>query len=96
MVCDIRYQKTKNDRVQLTVGGDKLSYEGPVSTPTAYLITAKLHWNSVLSTPYGKYLIVDVKNFYLKNPINKAEYLKIALKILPQEIIDAYDLLSNQ
>ena len=28
--------------------------------------------------------------------MNKAEYLKIALKILPQEIIDTYDLLSKQ
>ena len=60
------------------------------------MTTAKLHWNSVLSTLDGKYLIVDVKNFYLNNPMNKAEYLKISLKILPQEIIDPYDLLSKQ
>ena len=65
------------------MGGDKISYEGPLSTPTADLTTDKLHWNSVLSTPDGKYLIVDVKNFYLYKPINKAEYLKIALKIPP-------------
>ena len=47
------------------------------------MTTAKLHWNRVLSTPDGKYLIVDVKNFYLNNPINKSEYIKIALKIPP-------------
>ena len=41
-------------------------------------------------------MIVDVKNFYLNNPTNKAEYLKIALKILPQEIIDTNDLLIKQ
>ena len=28
--------------------------------------------------------------------MNKAEYLKIALKILPQDIIDTYDLLRKQ
>ena len=78
------------------MGGDKISYEGPVSTPTADLKTAKLHWNSVLYTLDGKYLVVDVKNFYLNNPMNKAEYIKIALKIIPQEIIDKYDLLSKQ
>ena len=78
------------------MGGDKLSYEVPVSTPTADLITAKLHWNIFLSTPDGKYLIVDVKNFYLNNPMNKAEYLKIALKILPQEIINTYEPLSKK
>ena len=65
------------------MGGNKISYDGPVSTPTDDLTTAKLHWNSVLSTSDGKYLIFDVKNFYLNNPMNKAEYLKIALKILP-------------
>ena len=78
------------------VGGNKLSYEGPISIPTADFTTAKLHCNSVLSTPDGKYLIVDGNNFYLKNPMNKAEYLKIALKILPQEIIDTYDLIRKQ
>ena len=78
------------------MGGNKLSYEGPVSTSTADFTTAKLHWNIILYTPNGKYLIVDVKNFYLNNSINKAEYLKIVLKIPPQDIIDTYDLLSKQ
>ena len=55
IVCDTRPQKTKTHRVRLTAGGDKLSYEGPVSTPTADSKTEKLHWNSVLSTPDGKY-----------------------------------------
>ena len=96
IVCNIRPQKNETHRVRPTVGGNKLSYEGPVSTHTADLTTAKLHWNRVLSTPDGKYLIVDVKNFYLKNPMEKEEYIKIALKIPPQEIIDTYDLFSKQ
>ena len=95
-VCNIRPRKTKTHRVPLIVAGDKLSYEGPVSTPTADLTTSKLHWKSVMSTSDGKYLIVDVKNFYLKNSMNKAEYLKIAIKILLQEIINTYDLLRKQ
>ena len=76
--------------------GEKLSYNGPVSTPTAGLTMDKLHWNVVLSTPDGKYLIVDVNNFYLNNPMKKAKYYKIALKIIPQEIIDKYDLINKQ
>ena len=75
---------------------NKLSYEVPLSTPTDDLVTDKLHCNSVLSKPDGKYLIVDFNNFYLNNTMNKAEYIKIALKIIPQEIIDKYDLLSKQ
>ena len=66
------------------MGGEKLYYDVPVSTPTVDLTTAKLHWNSFLSTPDGKYLIVDVKNFYLKNIMKKSRYYKILLKIIPQ------------
>ena len=66
IVCDIRPQKKEIHRVQLTVGGEKLYYYGPFSTPTSDLTMVKLHRNSVLSTPDGKYLILDVKNFYLK------------------------------
>ena len=78
------------------MGGNKLTYNGPVYTPTADLTTSKLHWNSVLSTRYGKYLIVDVKNLYLKNPTKKEEYYKTAVKIIPQYIIDKHDLNNNQ
>ena len=54
IVCDIRPQKTKTHRVKLTVGGNKLSYKVPVSTPTSDLTTSKLHWKIVLYTPDGK------------------------------------------
>ena len=77
------------------MGGENISYDDPVSITTSDLTTAKIHWNSVLSTPDGKYLIVDVKNLYLNNPIKKAEYYKIFLKIIPQEIIDKYELIKN-
>ena len=59
--------------VRLTVGGDKRTFDGPVSTPTSDLMTSKLHWNSIISNPDAKYLVVDVKNFYLNNPISKRE-----------------------
>ena len=96
IVCDIRPQKTKTRRVRFTVVGDKLSYDGPVSTPTEDLTTAKLHWNSILYIPDGKYLIVYFNNFYMENPMKKAKHIKIALKIILQEIIDKYDLLNKQ
>ena len=56
IVCKIRPQKKETHRLLLTVGGDKLTYDGPVSTPTIYLTTSKIHWNSVLSTPDRKIL----------------------------------------
>ena len=71
-------------RVRLTVGGDKLTFDGPVSTPTSDLTTSKMHWNSVILTPGSKYLVVDVKNFYLNNAMAKYEYYKIYLSLIPQ------------
>ena len=73
-----------------------MNYDVPVYTPTSDLTASKLHWNSVLYTRYGKYLIVDVKNLYLKNPTKKEEYYKTAVKIIPQYIIDKHDLNNNQ
>ena len=75
-------------RVRLTVGGDKLTFDGPVSTPTSDLTTSKMHWNSVILTPGSKYLVVDVKNFYLNNAMAKYEYYNISLSLIPQYFID--------
>ena len=86
----------RNHRVRLSVGGDKLTYDVPVSTPTADLIVAKIYWNSILSTPYGKYLIMDFKTFYLKNLMKKSKYYKISIKLVPQDIIETYDLNNKQ
>ena len=75
---------------------DNLIYDGIVSTPPLYLTTARLHWNSVLSTSYAKYLVIDVKNFYLDNLMKIKEQDKISIKLIPQDIIDKYDLNNKQ
>ena len=89
-------QKKEIQILRITVGGDKLSYDVPLSTPTADFTTAKLNFNSAFSTPDAKYLIVDVKNLYLNNTMNKLEYYKISLSLVPQEIIYKYDLTIKQ
>ena len=78
--------------MQLKVGGDKLTFDRPVSTPTSELTTSKQHCNSIILTPVTKYLVVNIKNFYLNNPMSKYEYYKIALSLILQYIIDKYDL----
>ena len=60
--------------MQLNVVGERIKFDGPVSTPIYNLTTSKLHWKSVISTPGSKYLVVDVKNFYLSNIMAKNEY----------------------
>ena len=82
--------------MRLAVGGDKLKFEGLVSTPTSNLTTSKIHWNSVILTPGTKYLVVDVNHFYLNNLMSKHEYYNIALSRIPQDIIDKYNLMDKQ
>ena len=73
-----------------------LTFDGQVSTPTSYLNTSKLHCNSVILTPGSKYLVVDVKNFYLNNIMAKHEYYRISNSLIPQEVIDEYNPLNKQ
>ena len=63
IVCNICPHKKETHRVRLTGGGDKLTFDGPISTPTSDLTTYKLHWNNMVSSPGAKYLVVNVKNF---------------------------------
>ena len=49
-VAKIRLQKAETHRTQLTGGGGLIKFPGNFTTPTSDLITAKLIFNSVLST----------------------------------------------
>jgi hypothetical protein len=69
-----------------------IDYPHDVSTKTAGLITAKIMFNSIISTPDAKCLIMDIKNFYLNNDMDRFEYMKIPLTAIPQAIIDQYNL----
>jgi hypothetical protein len=65
IVATIRPQKAEPHRTRLTVGGDRLDYPGAVSTPTAKLTTAKCLLNSLISTPDARFMVTDIKDFYL-------------------------------
>ena len=92
-VCEIRPQKKEMHRTRITVGGNLIDYPGDVATKTADLTTAKLIWNSVISTPGAKYMCLDVKNFFLGTPLDRPEYIRFAMDMIPQEIILKYNLL---
>jgi hypothetical protein len=93
-VCD--YRPTKDDpwRVRLTVGGDKLEYPGDPGAPTASLLDAKLVLNSTISTPKAKFMCCDIKDYFLNNPMDRYEYMKIPIRWIPPKIIDQYHLLN--
>jgi hypothetical protein len=67
VVSAMRPEKANPYRVRWTAGGDKVDHPFEVSTKTVNLATAKLLFNSVVST---QFLTVDVKDFYLGTPLD--------------------------
>lgn len=92
VVSALRPEKTNPHRVRWTVGGDKVDYPFDVSTKTADLTTAKILINSVVSTPNAKFLTADLKDFYLGTPMERYEYMRVPIWMLPDAIIDQYNL----
>lgn len=65
VVAAFRPEKDNPRRIRWTCGGDRVEYPGDVSTKTADISTAKLLFNSVLSTPNAKFMTGDLKDFTL-------------------------------
>jgi Reverse transcriptase (RNA-dependent DNA polymerase) len=94
IVAAFRPEKEKKYRVRITVGGDRVVYEGEVSTKTADLATVKVHWNSVISTKGARYMTLDVKDFYLNTTMKWEDrvYLRFPEKLVPESIKVRYKL----
>ena len=71
IVEKIRPQKAETRLTRITVGGNAINFPGDVTTLTTYIITAKLIFNSVLSTKNTKFMCADIYKFYLNNPMNR-------------------------
>ncbi len=65
VVVDHRPQKVDPNQIRITTGGNLIHYPGKLTTRMANITMAKLHWNSVLSTPGAQYMTLDIKNLYL-------------------------------
>ena len=52
--------------------------------------------NSVISTKGARYMCGDCSNFYLATPLERHQYMRIPIELIPQEIIDLYQLQKNQ
>ena len=73
------------NRVSITTGGN-------LTTRTADLRTTKIMLNSVISTRGARYMTADAANFYLVTLMERKEYLRIAVKLIPQEFMNLYGL----
>jgi hypothetical protein len=72
--------------------GNLVNYDGELSVWTADINTAKMHWNSVISTKNAKYMCLDIKKIYLTAALEYYEYMKIPLALFPRWIVEQYDL----
>ena len=93
IVVDYCAQKQDPNRVQITAGGNLIEYPFELTTRTEYLSSTKIMWNSVISTLDAKYMCVDIKNMYLATPLDKFEYMKMPIEIIPNEFQKAYNCL---
>ena len=92
IVVDYHVPKDDPNKVHITVGGNLIDYPHGVTTRTADLTTTKLLWNSVVSTRGAKYACADIKSFYLKTPLDRPEYMRMPMNLIPQEFQDVFSL----
>jgi hypothetical protein len=93
IVVDVKPKKAEQERTRLTVGGNlTIDFPGDVSAKTSDLTTAKLLFNSVISTPDARFMGIDIKNFYLGTPMARYEYMRMPINLIPTEITEAYNL----
>ena len=79
IVTNIRQQKEDPSHIRFTVGGDRLAYPGPTDTETAEIQIANLLFNSTISTKGGRFMCIDIKDFYLGTPTNRYKYMWIKM-----------------
>ena len=63
-----------------------------MTTPTAEMLSARLLFNSVVSTQGTKFMTMNISNFYLMTPLKHPEFIRINLRDIPDERIKEYKL----
>jgi Reverse transcriptase (RNA-dependent DNA polymerase) len=91
-VCELKPQKVEKTRTRLTLGGNLIDYPGDVSTRTADMDTIKIVLNSTVSTPDARFCSMDITNFYLNTKMDRPEYVRIPIALIPEEVINDYKL----
>jgi hypothetical protein len=74
------------------VGGDILDYSGGVTTSTANITIFKILINITLSTKDAAMMTMDIKNYYIRTPLSRFEYMKLLLSCYTEEIVQKYNL----
>jgi mRNA-degrading endonuclease RelE of RelBE toxin-antitoxin system len=83
IVCDYKHTKKEKELIRLTVGGDRLDYSCDVVTSTVDITSFKILINSTLLTADAAMMMMEIKNYYLGNPLPRFEYMKMLLSRFP-------------
>ena len=78
-------------RVRGTIGGDQIDYPGATTAFVATLETVRVLSNAAASEDANT-MTADIADFYLGTPLDRLEYMRIALKHVPADIIEHYHL----
>jgi hypothetical protein len=73
IVIDYWPQKDDPNRVRITVGGNLINYQFELTTRTTDMVSSKILWNSTISTKGARFAGADIKNMYLKTPLDRYE-----------------------
>jgi hypothetical protein len=92
VVIDHRPQKEDLNRVCITVGGNLINYPFELTTRTADMVSSKILWNSTISTEGARFAGADIANMYLETPLDRYEYMRMPISLMPQDIIEHYGL----
>jgi hypothetical protein len=95
VVCDIQPQKDEVHRTRVTVGGNLIDYPGEISTWTHNCKTCheQHHFDQGCLLPWIRH-----QELYLNTPLDRYEYMRFPLWMIPKEIRDQYkiaDLVHN-
>jgi hypothetical protein len=74
--------------MRITMGRNLVNCPDNCGTPTADLLTIKLMFNSIISTPNAKFMTIDIKDFYLITSMDRYKYFRTKLELFPQDIIN--------
>jgi hypothetical protein len=92
IVAALKPLKMEMHCTRFTIAHHQHDYTGATSTPTVDMPSVKCHLNSTISTSNASYATIDISDFYLNTKMARLEYMRIPLKVIPQSIINKYQL----
>ena len=78
--------------MRITVGGDKLEYNGDAASSASNLLETKILLNNVISdsSKGTQFMYFDIKDHFLVTLMQYPEYIRVRCKYIPDDIQKYY------